>query len=117
MAVITDGKEARTHYRVLKRFDSHSHLRVKLETGRTHQIRVHMAHIKHPIVGDDTYAGRLRIHKGTSIELQECLRQFGRQALHARELALVHPATGKEVSWTTDLPEDMQNLLEALAIG
>ena len=117
MAVITDGKEARTHYRVLKRFDSHSHLRVKLETGRTHQIRVHMAHIKHPIVGDDTYAGRLRIHKGTSIELQECLRQFGRQALHARELALVHPATGKEVGWTTDLPEDMQNLLEALAIG
>jgi len=117
MAVITDGKEARTHYRVLKRFDSHSHLRVKLETGRTHQIRVHMAHIKHPIVGDDTYAGRLRIHKGASIELQECLRQFGRQALHARELALVHPATGKEVGWTTDLPEDMQNLLEALAIG
>ena len=117
MAVITDGKEARTHYRVLKRFDSHSHLRVKLETGRTHQIRVHMAHIKHPIVGDDTYAGRLRIHKGTSIELQECLRQFGRQALHARELALVHPATGKEVGWTTDLPEDMQNLLEALAKG
>ena len=102
---------------MLKRFDSHSHLRVKLETGRTHQIRVHMAHIKHPIVGDDTYAGRLRIHKGTSIELQECLRQFGRQALHARELALVHPATGKEVGWTTDLPEDMQNLLEALAIG
>ncbi|MCS5595128.1 MAG: 23S rRNA pseudouridine(1911/1915/1917) synthase RluD [Porticoccaceae bacterium] len=117
MAVVTDGKEARTHYRVLKRFESHSHLRVKLETGRTHQIRVHMAHIKHPIVGDDTYAGRLRIHKGTSIELQECLRQFGRQALHARELALVHPAIGKEVGWSTDLPEDMQNLLEALAIG
>lgn len=117
MAVITDGKEARTHYRVLQRFEGHSHLRVNLETGRTHQIRVHMAHIKHPIVGDDTYAGRLRIHKDTSIELQACLRQFGRQALHARELALVHPATGTEVGWSTDLPDDMQNLLEALAIG
>ena len=117
MAVISDGKEARTHYRVLKQFEGHSHLRLKLETGRTHQIRVHMAHIKHPIVGDDTYAGRLRIHKGTSTELQDCLRQFGRQALHARELALVHPGTGQEIGWKTDLPEDMQHLLDALAAG
>jgi 23S rRNA pseudouridine1911/1915/1917 synthase len=117
MAVISDGKEARTHFKVLDRFDGHSHLRLKLETGRTHQIRVHMAHIKYPIVGDDLYAGRLRLHKGASEELQDCIKAFGRQALHAKELALLHPTTGELIGWSSELPEDMLNLLEALAYG
>ncbi|MBT3620976.1 MAG: 23S rRNA pseudouridine(1911/1915/1917) synthase RluD [Porticoccaceae bacterium] len=117
MAVISDGKEARTHFKVLDRFDGHSHLRLKLETGRTHQIRVHMAHIKYPIVGDDVYAGRLRLHKGASEELQDCIKTFGRQALHAKELELLHPTTGELIGWSSELPEDMLNLLEALAYG
>jgi len=117
MAVISDGKEARTHFKVLGRFDGHSHLRLKLETGRTHQIRVHMAHIKYPIVGDDVYAGRLRLHKGASEELQDCIKAFGRQALHAKELELLHPTTGELIGWSSELPEDMLNLLEALAYG
>ena len=117
MAVISDGKEARTHFKVLERFDGHSHLRLKLETGRTHQIRVHMAHIKYPIVGDDVYAGRLRLHKGASEELQDCIKTFGRQALHAKELELLHPTTGELIGWSSELPEDMLNLLEALAYG
>jgi len=114
MAVVRDGKEARTHYKVLQRFDGHTYIRLKLETGRTHQIRVHMASIKFPIVGDDVYGGRFRIHKGVSDQLRETLQSFDRQALHARELGLVHPHTGEFVSWKTELPEDMQNLLAAL---
>jgi len=85
-----------------------------LETGRTHQIRVHMASIKYPIVGDDVYGGRFRIHKGVSDQLRETLHSFGRQALHARKLGLVHPHTGEFVSWSAELPDDMQNLLMAL---
>ena len=117
MAVISDGKEARTHYSVLERFEGHSHVRLRLETGRTHQIRVHMAHIRFPIVGDDTYAGRFRIHKGVTPELRDAVQNFGRQALHARELGLIHPATGEMVSWASELPDDMQSLLAALANG
>jgi|TARA_B110000977_G_scaffold8702_1_gene11546 23S rRNA pseudouridine1911/1915/1917 synthase len=115
MAVISDGKEARTHYRVLERFEGHTFVRLKLETGRTHQIRVHMAHIRYPIVGDDVYAGRFRIHKGASQTLRDSLSQFGRQALHARELELIHPATGESIGWESELPEDMQALLTVLA--
>jgi 23S rRNA pseudouridine1911/1915/1917 synthase len=114
MAVISDGKQARTHYSVLKRFEGHTHVRLRLETGRTHQIRVHMAHIRYPIVGDDVYGGRFRIHKGASEQLREVIQGFGRQSLHARELGLIHPATGEFVSWTTELPDDMQALLAAL---
>lgn len=117
MAVISDGKMARTHYKVVQRFEGYSHLRLKLETGRTHQIRVHMAHIRHPIVGDETYAGRLRIQKGASAELQASISQFPRQALHAATLELIHPHTGKLVGWDSALPMDMQLLLEALADG
>jgi 23S rRNA pseudouridine1911/1915/1917 synthase len=117
MAVVRDGKEARTHYKVVKRFDGHTHIRLKLETGRTHQIRVHMASIKYPIVGDDTYGGRFRIHKGVSDQLRDTLQQLERQALHARALGLVHPASGEYVSWETELPDDMQNLLAALKEG
>ena len=114
MAVISDGKQARTHYSVLKRFEGHTHVRLRLETGRTHQIRVHMAHIRYPIVGDDVYGGRFRIHKGASEQLREVIQGFARQSLHARELGLIHPATGEFVSWTTELPDDMQALLAAL---
>jgi 23S rRNA pseudouridine1911/1915/1917 synthase len=115
MAVVSDGKEARTHYSVLQRFDGHSHVRLRLETGRTHQIRVHMAHIRFPIVGDDPYAGRFRVHKGASAALRDTIQGFGRQALHARELGLIHPATGELNSWSSKLPDDMQALLAVLA--
>jgi 23S rRNA pseudouridine1911/1915/1917 synthase len=115
MAVVSDGKEARTHYSVLQRFQGHSHLQLKLETGRTHQIRVHMAHLGYPLVGDSLYAGRFKIHKGASLDFIEFIRDFGRQALHAAELALIHPATGEEVSWSAPLPQDFQALLSQLS--
>lgn len=114
MAVVSGGKEARTHYSVLERFQGHSHLQLRLETGRTHQIRVHMAHLGYPLVGDSLYAGRFKIHKGASMGLIDYLRNFARQALHAAELALVHPATGQDISWSSPLPEDFQALLSQL---
>jgi 23S rRNA pseudouridine1911/1915/1917 synthase len=115
MAVTPFGKTAITHYRVLKRYAAHTHLRVKLETGRTHQIRVHMAHLHHPLVGDSTYGGRLKMPPNASIELKELLRSFGRQALHAKKLTLIHPELEEEMSWEVDLPEDMQHLLQVIA--
>ncbi|MCR8923590.1 23S rRNA pseudouridine(1911/1915/1917) synthase RluD [Dasania sp. GY-MA-18] len=108
------GKEAITHYRVIQRYGHHTHVRCMLETGRTHQIRVHMAHIKYPLVGDPMYAGRPRIPKGASNELIDTLRGFGRQALHARRLELIHPDTDEEIAWEVDLPADMQQLLVVL---
>ncbi|MYM64600.1 23S rRNA pseudouridine(1911/1915/1917) synthase RluD [Pseudomaricurvus sp. HS19] len=115
MAVVNfGGKEAITHYRLLKRFANHSHVRLKLETGRTHQIRVHMAHIGYPLVGDSTYAGRMKVPKGATPELLEFLRGFGRQALHAAQLGLIHPVTGDYMEWQVPLPEDMQQLLALL---
>lgn len=114
MAVVSSGKPAVTHYRLLERFAAHSHLSVQLETGRTHQIRVHMAHIQHPILGDPVYGGRPRLPKGASPELITCLQNFKRQALHAKTLALVHPRTGEALSWTVDCPEDMQACLATL---
>jgi 23S rRNA pseudouridine1911/1915/1917 synthase len=115
MAVVhIGGKEAITHYRLAERFGHYTHVRCMLETGRTHQIRVHMAHIKHPLVGDPLYAGRPRIPKGASDTLIDTLRSFGRQALHAKRLALYHPETDEEISWEVDLPEDMQQLLAVL---
>ncbi|MFE8072805.1 23S rRNA pseudouridine(1911/1915/1917) synthase RluD [Marinobacteraceae bacterium S3BR75-40.1] len=114
MAVVETGKPAVTHYRLLERFSGHSYIRCKLETGRTHQIRVHMAHIRHPLVGDPVYGGRPRFPSGTTEELRSALRQFRRQALHARQLTLVHPESGEEMSWETPLPSDFEDLLEAL---
>ncbi|MCP8900313.1 23S rRNA pseudouridine(1911/1915/1917) synthase RluD [Gilvimarinus xylanilyticus] len=115
MAVVpVSGKEAVTHYRVLQRFTQHAHLRLKLETGRTHQIRVHMAHINHPLVGDPVYGGRFRKPAGASAELLEALRSFPRQALHAASLGLVHPHSEQSMSWQAPLPEDMVQLLNAL---
>ncbi len=114
MAVVTMGKEAVTHYRVLHKFRAHTHVRLKLETGRTHQIRVHMAHINYPLVGDQLYGGRFRMPKGASEETQEMLRGFKRQALHAKKLELWHPVTGELMSWEVDLPSDFKALLDVL---
>lgn len=114
-AVVQSGQEAVTHYRVLKRFRSHTHVQVELETGRTHQIRVHMAHIGHPLVGDPTYGGRMHIPGGCSVLLVQQLQQFRRQALHARRLTLKSPGSGETRSWEAAPPEDMQSLLGALA--
>lgn len=118
MAVLDfGGKEAITHYRVLKRYEFHTHIRLKLETGRTHQIRVHMAHIGYPLVGDATYMGRFRVPKGASHELIEVLRGFTRQALHAAQLGLIHPVTGEYMEWAVPLPNDMVELLNEIAQG
>jgi 23S rRNA pseudouridine1911/1915/1917 synthase len=114
MAVRGDGRDAVTHYRVIKRYRGHTHVRVKLETGRTHQIRVHMAHIKHPIVGDSVYGGRLLLPKGATPELVAALRAFPRQALHAAQLEFDHPVSGKRVDCAAPLPPDMQALLKVL---
>jgi 23S rRNA pseudouridine1911/1915/1917 synthase len=108
------GKQAVTHYRVEERFDAHTLLRVNLETGRTHQIRVHMAYIHHPIVGDPVYGGRLKIPAGLSETAQAVLRGFRRQALHAARLELLHPATGEGMGWEAPMPQDLAALLKAL---
>lgn len=108
------GKDAVTHYRVIKRFAHFTHIQCKLETGRTHQIRVHMAHIKYPLVGDALYAGRPKIPPAASELLLNNLQQFKRQALHARSLGLYHPETDEYIEWEEPLPEDMLHLLEVL---
>ena len=113
-AVRRDGRESVTHYRIEKRFRQHTLARVRLETGRTHQIRVHMEHVGYPIVGDPLYGGRKRYPKGATPELRETLEKFGRQALHAARLTLTHPKSGKRVSFDAPLPEDMQSLIDAL---
>jgi 23S rRNA pseudouridine1911/1915/1917 synthase len=113
-AVRAGGKEAVTHYRVEKRFAKHTLLRVKLETGRTHQIRVHLSHRHHPIVGDQVYGGRYKAIANASELLSETLRGFRRQALHAARLGVVHPVTGEEISWECELPSDMVNLVRVL---
>ncbi len=114
MAVVRSGKPAITHYRLIEKFPAHTHLRVELETGRTHQIRVHFAHIRHSIVGDKTYGGRLALPRGVSDTLKDALRSFPRQALHAQSLSFEHPATQKPVEFSAPLPEDMQGLLKLL---
>ena len=116
MAVHPTGKDAITHYRVLEKFPSFTHVRVKLETGRTHQIRVHMAHIQHPLAGDQTYGGKVRLPKGVSNQLRDVLREFPRQALHAKRLELHHPDSGRLVHWEVSLPDDFQGLLETLRL-
>lgn len=108
------GKEAITHYRVLQKFRAHSHLQLKLETGRTHQIRVHMAHLNYPILGDRTYGGRLRLPPRSDPSFQQKLRDFPRQALHAKRLSLIHPRTKEAMTWESPFPSDMQGLLSAL---
>jgi len=116
MAVTRSGKPAVSHYRLRERFRSHSWLTVRLETGRTHQIRVHMCHIGFPLVGDPVYGGRARVAQHTGQSLRHLLRSFPRQALHAGTLSLVHPGTSQTVTWKAPLPEDMQSLISALRV-
>lgn len=109
-----DGKHAVTHYRLRERFRAHSLLQCQLETGRTHQIRVHMAHINHALLGDPLYGGGLKLPKGASPELIATLRGFRRQALHAERLSFVHPATEQMLSFNVDRPADQLAVIEAL---
>jgi 23S rRNA pseudouridine1911/1915/1917 synthase len=113
-AVREDGREAITHYRVRERFRALTLIECRLETGRTHQIRVHMAHARHPLVGDAVYGGGLRLPKGASVALAEAMRGFRRQALHAERLEFAHPADGRTVSFDAPMPADMTALVEAL---
>jgi 23S rRNA pseudouridine1911/1915/1917 synthase len=114
MAVVAGGRVAVTHYRVIERYRAHTLVRVRLETGRTHQIRVHMAHIHNPVAGDPVYGGRPRLPRGAGDALKNALRDFRRQALHAQRLELEHPASGELLAWEAPLPADMKFLLELL---
>ncbi len=114
MTVTANGKPAVTHYRVQQRYRAHTQVRVELETGRTHQIRVHMNHAGFPIVGDPVYGGRLRIPSNATLELKNELQTFKRQALHASQLALSHPVSGEPLQWSAPLPQDMRSLITAL---
>ena len=114
MAVVDAGKPAVTHYRVIERFAAHTYIRVELETGRTHQVRVHFAHLRHPLVGDPVYGGRLAIPKGADDVLRQALAGFRRQALHAERLVFAHPDTGLPIDVTAPPPADFTDLLAAL---
>ncbi|HHF3905522.1 TPA: 23S rRNA pseudouridine(1911/1915/1917) synthase RluD [Haemophilus influenzae] len=114
MAVHPIGKPAVTHYRIMENYRNYTRLRLRLETGRTHQIRVHMAHIAHPLLGDQTYGGRPRPPKNASEDFMEVLRNFKRQALHAVMLRLAHPITGEMMEWYAPLPDEFVELLNAL---
>ena len=109
-----EGKDAVTHYRVIDRFAHHTHVKCILETGRTHQIRVHMAHIEHPLIADPMYGGKVRFPKKADEALKDVLKGFNRQALHAKKLTLMHPISGEEMSWKAPLPQDLQDLLQVL---
>lgn len=114
MAVSPYGKPAISHFTVLQKFRAHTHVRVKLETGRTHQIRVHMTYINYPLIGDTVYSARQRLPAGISIDLQQAIQGFSRQALHARKLRLIHPGSGEPMEFSAPMPEDMQALIYAL---
>jgi 23S rRNA pseudouridine1911/1915/1917 synthase len=114
MCVRDDGRPAVTHYAVVERFAAHTYIKVKLETGRTHQIRVHFAYRRHALLGDPVYGGRLALPKGASERLVSTLRGFRRQALHAAKIEFEHPETNEQVSFEVPPPEDMLELLDAL---
>jgi 23S rRNA pseudouridine1911/1915/1917 synthase len=114
MAVQQNGKDAITHFTVRERYRAHSLIDVQLETGRTHQIRVHMAHIRYPLLGDPVYGGRLALPAGISEDLERAIRGFHRQALHARRLSFAHPLNGELMSFEAQMPDDMQTMIEVL---
>ena len=113
-AIIDSGREAITHYKVIESFGSYSHVEVSLETGRTHQIRVHMNHLGFPLIGDPLYGRRRRFAKNTHQKLREIIESFPRQALHAAQLSFIDPATSKEVTFQSNLPSDLVELRENL---
>ena len=113
-AVTKRGKSAITHYRVIEKFKNFTLIKAILETGRTHQIRVHMSHIGHPLLGDFTYGGKVRFPKGASNELKVAIKEFPRQALHAKKLSINLPKDNKELSWKSKLPEDLDNMINIL---
>lgn len=113
-AVINSGKNAITHYRVVNRFANHTHVKAILETGRTHQIRVHLSYIGHPLIGDPLYGGSVRFPKNASQNIKESLKKFNRQALHSKKLTLSHPRSGESLTWKVDPPIDMLDLLQTL---
>ncbi len=115
MAVVRRGKTAITHYEILERFGTNTYLRCNLETGRTHQIRVHLQHLKAPMVGDPLYGiGNIIPHKMMTPELREVIGNFKRQALHAIKLGLIHPVTNAPMEWQIELADDMRELLDAM---
>jgi len=114
MAVTSAGREAVSHVRVLKKYRAHTLVQISLESGRTHQIRVHLAHLRYPIIGDPVYGGRPRVPRGAHPTVIQALRDFRRQALHAVKLRLVHPVSEKELQWAASVPRDMHDLMEAL---
>ncbi|MBW5290021.1 MAG: Ribosomal large subunit pseudouridine synthase D [Candidatus Ruthia sp. Asou_11_S2] len=114
-AVVEDGKNALTHYRVIERFAHHTHVKAILETGRTHQIRVHLSFIGHPLIADPMYGGKIRFPKKADEQLKNALKNFNRQTLHAKKLTLTHPTSGELMSFKAPLPQDMQDLLQVLA--
>lgn len=114
MAVVPNGRDAITHYRVRERFRAHTLVECRLESGRTHQIRVHMAHAKRPLVGDPLYGGALKLPKGATPELVAMLRGFKRQALHAETLEFAHPASGAPIRVQARIPDDLLELLRVL---
>jgi len=116
MAVNPNGKAAITHYRVNERYRLHTKLTVKLETGRTHQIRVHMAYINHALLGDPVYGGRFKIPAASDAAFVNALKSFKRQALHARHLGLIHPASNEFIEWDIDVPQDMMDLQNVLRL-
>ena len=113
-AVTESGKYALTHYRVIDRFAHHTHVKAILETGRTHQIRVHLSHIGYSLIGDPMYGGKVRFPKKADEALKNALKGFSRQALHAKKLTLAHPISGEVMSWKAPLPDDMLALLDVL---
>ncbi len=117
MSVQQNGKPAVTHYTVKERFSAYTYVNVQLETGRTHQIRVHFAHRRHALVGDQVYGGRLALPKGASDELIQALRHFKRQALHATRLAFEHPSSGELIDLNIPPPKDFQMLVDTLRLN
>lgn len=116
MTVTDAGKHACTHYRCAKKYKGFTLLQVQLETGRTHQIRVHLSHEGYPIVGDSLYGWRFKVPKQSSLELQEGIRGFNRQALHAFRLGLIHPIDKTAMQWEAPVPDDMKNLLNLMSV-